>query len=44
MRVPAIHAVRLGTIFARCLKRFGVDTRDKPGHDGRDCGFALLNS
>jgi hypothetical protein len=32
--VPAIHADRLRTAFQRCLKRFGVDARVKPGHDG----------
>ena len=32
--VPAINVERLVAIFVRCPKRFGVDTRDKPGHDG----------
>ncbi len=41
MRVPAIHAERPGTIFACFTKRFGVDARDKPGHDGGDCDYAL---
>ncbi len=36
MRVPAIHAGRLGTTFARCAKRLGVDARHKAGHDGGD--------
>ena len=31
---PAIHAARLGKTFERIPKRFGVDARDKPGHDG----------
>ncbi|MET3353177.1 UNVERIFIED_ORG: hypothetical protein ABID33_001073 [Xanthobacter viscosus] len=40
---PAIHAGRLGLIFACCPERHGVDTRDKTGHDGGDCDGALLN-
>ncbi|MFG1481257.1 hypothetical protein V5F53_21885, partial [Xanthobacter sp. V4C-4] len=41
--VPAIHTGKLGAIFGGYLKRFGVDTRDKPGHDRRVYGYVLLN-
>ena len=32
--VPAIHAEQLGVAFGSHRKQFGVDARDKPGHDG----------
>ena len=34
--VPAIHSERQGNTFTSCPKRFGVDARDKLGHDGSD--------
>jgi hypothetical protein len=40
---PAIHGARPATTFACYPKRFGVNGRDKPGHDDGDDGTALLN-
>ena len=40
---PAIHAARLGAIFTSRLKRFGVDARVKPGHDGSHRDYAFLS-